>query len=388
MKTGKRILALVILSTLPFISIAQCVTPLESITFDSTFTGSGNAFHTFTFPRFNGSQGTLVEVDIRAEITLRYRFQLENRENVTINNYRVRVVRDDEISGSVLQTPITNTYQTTYGPYSLAASDGVPGAGADYTAVGPMYVMNHQVVSRTVYNTADFLGAGTVSLDYMPSTYSIVFGSVNYNFNGTAEDTVRFTVTYRYCNTWFLAADVSAFTASANKEYVDLRWTTLNERANRNYIIEKSSDGRNFHPVTSVASQLSGNASGKYQHHYTPARNETGKLIFRLKQTEPDGSIKYSPLRVVELYKKQEPGIILYPNPSTGSFNILFHNTKRNDWKVEVLTLSGQALRTFYFNRALTARINLQNELPRGSYFVRVINMKNNEQTLQPLIIR
>ncbi|HYF31936.1 MAG TPA: choice-of-anchor E domain-containing protein [Chitinophagaceae bacterium] len=389
MITGKRILALLVLSALPFLSIAQCVTPLSTISFDSTLTGSGNAFHTFTFPRFDASLGTLVDVNIRAEITLRYRFQLENKENIAINNYRVRVVRDDEISGSVLQTPITHNYQTTYGPYALAAFDGVTGSGADYITAGPMYVMNHRVVSQTVYNTADFLGTGSISLDYMPSTYSIVFGSVNYNFNGTAEDTVRFTVTYRYCSTWFLPADISSFTAnSVNKESVDIRWTTLNERANRNYIIEKSNDGKNFYPVTSLASQTSANATGKYQHNYIPTRNETGKLIFRLRQTEADGTVKYSALRVVELNKKQEPGIVLYPNPSNGIFNVLFHNTKRYDWKVEVLTLSGQRLREFYFTRSLTARINLVNELPKGSYFVRVTNRKNNEQTIHPLIIK
>ena len=252
-----------------------------------------------------------------------------------------------------------------------------------------MYVMNHHVVSQTVYNTADFLGAGTVSLDYMPSTYSIVFGSVNYNFNGTAEDTVRFTVTYRYCSTWFLPADISSFTANTvNKESVDIRWTAVNERANRKYVIEKSSDGRNFSPVTSLASQVAGNSMGKYQHNYIPARNETGKLVFRLKQTEADGTVKYSALRVVDLPKNQSHDIVLYPNPSNGAFSVLFHNTKRYDWKVEVLTISGQVLREFYFNRALTGKINLQNELAKGSYFIRVTNRKNSQTTMHPLIIR
>lgn len=388
MKRVKHILALLALSALTYFSHAQCVTPLEAVTFDSTITGSGNAFYTFTFPKFNSALGTLVEVNIRAEITLRYRFQLENRENIAINNYRVRVVRDDEISGSVLQTPIIYNYQTTYGPYALGANDGVAGSGPDYTTAGPMYVMNHRVVSQNVYNTADFLGNGTVSLDYMPSTYSIVFGSVNYNFNGTAEDTVRFTVTYRYCTTWFLPADLSAFTVGSGKEYLDIRWTTLNEKPGRKYTIEKSSDGRNFSPITDLPSQASANATGKYHHQYTPGRAETGKLVFRLKQTEPDGTIKYSPLRVAEIFKSRDNNILLYPNPSSGNFNVLFHNTKRNDWQVDVITLSGQILKTFNFTRALTGKINLQGHLPSGSYFVKITNRKNNEVTMLPLVIR
>jgi hypothetical protein len=388
MKSGTRILALLVLSALPFISIAQCANPSGIVTFDSTISGSGNAIYTFSFPRFNGTLGTLVDVNIRTEVTLRYSFQLENRENIAINNCRVRVVRDDEISGSVLQTPLFNSFQTTYGPYALDAFDGVVGSGSDYIEEGPMYVMDHRVVSQTAYNTADFLGTGNISLDYEPSTYSIVFGSANYNFNGTAEDTIRFTVTYRYCSGAALATDLASFTAtSVNKEYVDIRWVMMNEKPNRNYTLEKSWDGRNFQPVTTVPSQLSANATGKYQYRYNPAGNENGKLVFRLKQTDPDGSVKYSVLRVVDLSNK-ERSIILYPNPSAGNFSVLFHNTKRNDWTVDVITLSGQILKTFNFNRALTGRINLQGGLASGTYFVRVTNKKNGEQTMYPLVIR
>jgi hypothetical protein len=388
MNTGKRVLLCLLLWGGCLISKAQCVTPLETVSFDSTITGAGNAFHTFNFPKFDAALGTLVEVVVRAEVTLRYRFQLENKESIPINNYRVRVVREDEISGSTLPTPIINTYQTTYGPYALAANDGVAGSGPDYISIGPVYAMNHQMVERSFHNTADYLGSGMVSMDYTATTYSIVFGSVNYNFNGTAEDTVRMTVTYKYCTTWFLPADISSFTATAtNNERVDIRWATLNERSNRDYLVEKSSDGRNFSPVTTFRSNPSANATGSYRHSYTPTSDENGKLVFRLKQIEPDGSVKYSALRVVDIRKNQH-NIMLYPNPSNGNFNVLFHNTKRNDWKVEVLNLSGQVLKHYEFNRALTGRINLQQELSRGSYFIKVINKKTGEQTTKPLILK
>ncbi len=389
MKSGIRLLALLALCASPFISIAQCANPSGTVTLDTTITGSGNAAYTFSFQRFNGALGTLVDVNIRTEVTLRYHFQLENRENVAINNCRVRVVRDDEISGSVLQTPFFNSSQNTYGPYALDAFDGVLGSGPDYIEEGPTYVMDHRVVSHTAYNTADFLGTGDISLTYEPSTYSIVFGSANYNFNGTAEDTIRFTITYRYCSGSALAADFSSFTAtSVNKEYVDIRWLMLNEKPNRSYTIEKSSDGKNFQAVTSVPSVATGNSTGKYQYRYDPMRNETGKLIFRLKQTDADGSVKYSVLRVLDLSKNQDRSIIIYPNPSTGNFSVLFHKTKRNDWTDDVITLSGQVLKTFNFNRALAGRISLQGQLTAGSYFIRVTNKKNGEQSMHPLVIR
>jgi hypothetical protein len=384
MKTGYLLLTAALLNLLPFFSSAQCVTPQEVISFDTIVTGSGNANHSFTFPKFNPSQGTLMEVNIKTEASLTYRFQLENRESVAINNYRVRVVRDDEVSGSALQTPLDYTHQATYGPYSLAASDGVPGSGSDYMAAGPVYVMNRQMMQSTVNNTADFLGNGTVSLDYTATTYSIVFGSVNYNFNGTAEDTVRFTVTYRYCSTSFLAADVTSFNAvPRNNETVDVSWTALNERSGRVYTIEKSANGRDFSAVTKL------NASnGNYLYNYVPAGNETGKIIFRLRQTERDGAVKYSSLRIVDLHRKQETGIRIYPNPSNGVFNVMFSNTRRGDWEITVLTMQGQVIGTYNFTRALQGRIHLDTNLAKGVYLIKAVNKKNQEQFGSQLFIR
>jgi hypothetical protein len=386
MITAKRVLLCLLLGTSPFFLRAQCVDPLSSVTLDTTVTGVGNANHTFTFPQFNASLGTLVAVVIRTEVTLRYRFDLENREAVAINNYRVQLVRDDEFSGSAIPLPITNNYQRTYGPYSLGAYDGVPGSGSDYVTVGPVYAMNHQVVENTLHNTADYLGAGTVSMDYIASTYSIVFGSVNYNFNGTAEDTVRLTVIYKYCKASALAADVLDFNAMRRSNgTIDLWWTTPNERNGRNYSIEKSSDGRNFNTVASMKAQPGG--TGSYRYNYTPQGNESGKLIFRLKQIEADGIVKYSVLRVVDIGKKTVSPIV-YPNPSSGNFNIVFHNTKRGDWTVEVMTLSGQLLKQLHFSRALTARINLRSELSKGTYMLRITDRKTGEHITMPVQIQ
>jgi hypothetical protein len=383
MNSWKWVPVYLLLCFLPFCTIAQCAAPLSVVAVDSIVTGTGNSSYTFSFPKFDPALGSLVEVRLQAEVTLRYHFHLENKENIAINNYRVRVVRDDELSGSALLTPLASTHQGNYGPYALAAYDGIDGAGPDYTAEGPMYVLDHQQINHAVYNTADFLGSGNVTVDYAASTYSIVFGSVNYNFNGTAEDTVRMIVTYIYCPSSSLAADITSFTAiKMNDDNIRLRWTAPNEKAGRKYTIEKSSDGRNFRDVSSLQA-----STGSYQQTYAPASNESGKIVFRLRQTEIDGTVKHSPIRVVDIGKKAT-GILLYPNPSNGAFNVMFSNTTRGDWSVSILSQDGRTLRQYEFNRALTGRINLQGQLAAGAYFIKAVNKKTMEQSIQQLILR
>jgi hypothetical protein len=392
MKRWERFIALAVICTL-FTGITAsaqhtCATAPAIINYDTTVAGSGNAFHTFTFPKFDPALGTLIEVDVSTQIKLSYSFQLENKEGSSIN-YRVRVVRDDEISGMALPTPLLYSYQKTYGPYTLTQFDGVLGSGTDYMGMGPVTVLNNQIKSFTNYNTADFLGTGTVDIDYSSTTYAIVFGSLMNNFNGSSQDSTLLRVTYKYCNTFFLPADITSFTArKTSPDKVDLQWIAQNEKLNRTYEIQKSTDGRIFVGLTKMAASADAHATGSYRHQYTWQPADGNKLIFRLKQTEGDGSAKYSVIRIVERNKETSPAPRLYPNPSSGSTQLLFNHQKRGDWDVSILTTSGQLIKVYHFNNALVGRLNTNNELAKGLYMIRSVNRKTQEQFVDRLVIR
>ncbi|OQP60879.1 hypothetical protein A3860_03890 [Niastella vici] len=369
-------------------SEAQCSGQLNTLSYDTTVSALGNSSFTFTFPKFNPQLGTLTEVKINTKVTLVYNFSLENGEVNPVNNYRVKVFRDDEISSTALLSPLTNSYQKQYGYYSLAGSNGVPNSGPDYTQQGPLYVMNQQNINYTLSNTADFFGSDSAQFDYTTSTYSAAQGSINNNLEGSAQDGVNFTITYVYCPQVVLAADITSFTVNKlNNATIGIKWITQNEKNNRKYELQKSADGKSFGNVTQYSS--SGSQTGAYTYSYQVEPADNNKtLLFRLKQTEADGTEKYSLVHGVKLAAIANTQPKIYPNPAKGVTSLVFSNAKRGNWEVNVYTVSGHLLKRYNFNNALTGKLNTTGELEKGVYMVKSVNRGTQEQFVQQLIIQ
>jgi hypothetical protein len=390
MKMLRRTVLLPVLFFAVYVSNAQCANQLNTLSYDTTVNAVGNSLYNFTFPQFNPTQGTLTEVKIDTKITLVYNFKLENGETNPVSNYRVKVFRDDEISSTALLEPLLNSYQKQYGFYALAGSDGIPNSGPDYTQQGPLYVMNQKDINYTLSNTADFFGSGAVMFDYTTSTYSAAQGSINNNLDGSAQDAVNFKISYTYCPQVILAADISSFNANKiNDAAIDITWITKNEKNNRNYELQKSTDGKSFGSIAQFAAAANSSQAGSYRYTYPVQPTDNNKtVLFRIKQIEPDGSAKYSVVDAVRLINKINGQPKLYPNPAKSATTLIFSNTKRSNWEVSVYTVSGHMLKRYNFNNALTGKINTGNDFEKGIYMVRSVNKTTQEEFVQQLIIQ
>jgi hypothetical protein len=390
MKMLKRTVLLPVILLIAYNSKAQCSSNTNSLSYDTTVDALGNSLYTFSFPRFNPTLGTLTEVDITTNITLIYNFKLENGELNPVTNYRVKVFRDDEINSTALLDPLLSSFQKQYGYYSLAGSDGIPNSGPDFTQQGPLYVMNQKSTTYTVYNTADFLGHDSLQFDYTTSTYSAAQGSINNNLEGSAQDAVNFTISYKYCPQVVLAADITSFTTNKiNDATIDIKWITQNEKNNRNYEIQKSTDGRSFGRIAELAAKTGTPQTGAYSYSYPVQIADNNKiLLFRIKQTDANGSVQYSAVRAVKVNTAANEQLKLYPNPAKGATSLLFSNTKRGNWEVTIHSISGQLLQHYSFTNTLTGNINTGNELGKGIYMVRIINKTTQEKLVRQLIIQ
>ena len=152
-----------------------------------------------------------------------------------------------------------------------------------------------------------------------------------------------------------------SFTAIVRQKTVDLRWATADEADNAGYTVQRSSDGRRWNNLDDLA-PLPAGSNGIHHYAWTDATPPAGNLLYRIRQTNLDGSVDFSPLASARL---ADEGLRILPNPTVGSFQLSGAKAQT----VQLLTANGRLLRTFYH---AGARTQVQSEgLKSGVYLLR-----------------
>lgn len=356
-----------------------------TVTYDSTVYGGGNDVFNFAFPQFDPNLGTLVSVNLQTQVTLRYAFELENH-NYNASKHTVRVTRIDELTfpgGSIEKINSQNL-----GPYLLQGSDGVPGSGADYIKDGPLYAFkNLQNNYNLTSAIAGFLGNGTAYIDYSTNSLANSVSNINSTLRGNASDTVRFVITYQYCKTAFLPAEIIQFSANrVSPEKVDIRFVAPNDEAGKKYEIEKSADGKRFSKFESIVS--TSNSSSNYQAKYAITQDDNNKLFFRIKETATNNDVKYSQVKTVSLPNNKAGDMKVFPTVSNGSFSISFQEGSKEDYLVSIYGMSGNLVQQERFAKTNFVHYTAKTPLKTGMYFVIAENQKTRETQKSKIIIQ
>lgn len=105
------------------------------------------------------------------------------------------------------------------------------------------------------------------------------------------------------------------FTATAAANDVHINWATANEKNNDGFSVERSNDGISWKEIGYINSKAgNGNSQGNITYTYTDKNPADGKNLYRLKQTDLDGSYEYSPVRQVNFARKDLTSVS--PNPA------------------------------------------------------------------------
>lgn len=141
---------------------------------------------------------------------------------------------------------------------------------------------------------------------------------VNADGNTTGDQVVTATLTVSEAST--LPVRLNYFKGALQAGTAVLNWSTATEVNNRNFIIEKSTNGTQFSDLVTIPCK--GNSNGS-TYSYTD-NNFSGKAYYRLKQTDFDGhSTTYN---TVELSQANATQYSLSVYAHAGSTGLIFHN--------------------------------------------------------------
>lgn len=179
--------------------------------------------------------------------------------------------------------------------------------------------------------------------------------------------------------------NLGAFSANVKDcSGVEVNWTTYSETNVDRIEVEKSYDGKIYETISAQKSK--GNATKKSNYSVmdrTPLK--PGKVYYRLKTIDLDGSISYSRIVPVTVNCDGKNDMTIYPNPTYGPASVHFSGFKPGSkLKVALLNAQGQVLKTLTMDADERNNLDLT-DYPGGVYFLKVLDDHN---TLRAKIIK
>ncbi len=321
-------------------------------------------------PQFDPGMGTLMCVNARIYLTSIVRFRLENNATIPIN-YTIRYVRFDTLYGPGLNPEVTGLVMKNYGPYPLAESDGNTGSGPDIVVTPRDTVYNNVLYQGNTTDVVSYLGSGNVTFYYSSGVPTYAVGNDHYTLEVTPLNTLRFELTYTYCESISMNADIKTFNATLiDNKNVSLNWTTEHASKNNIYEIEVSENGQSFKNAGSTGPKSTDGATAKYLYQYSPNKFTNGKLYFRVKQS---GGKKYSIIKSVSFNESANERMTIYPNPAIRNVTLDFTTPLSGEYQIQ---LTNQVGRIVYINRVKASNTNnvqmiLNDPPPPGIYYLK-----------------
>lgn len=160
-----------------------------------------------------------------------------------------------------------------------------------------------------------------------------------------------------------LPIKLTSFTGKLLNQQVQLKWQTASEESNCGFDVQRSSNGKDFYTIGTVAG--AGTSAIAHAYSYTDASPLTGASYYRLQQNDCNGKSNFSSLITI----RYEPGnFTIYPNPVSSTITI--SRNKSGNATATIYDLAGRLLFTKKITSA-TESIAASQLLP-GTYIIKV----------------
>lgn len=173
-----------------------------------------------------------------------------------------------------------------------------------------------------------------------------------------------------------LPVTLISFQAMLKDKYASLVWTTSNHSDFSNFVVEKSTDGKNFRENAVLFAESNSSATHDYNYKDNLQNNTSGVIYYRLKMVDIDGKYTYSEIRMVRLATEENRvQITTFPNPVTNEVRVMIPA----EWQEKAVTYelynnNGSLVQRVQNQKAAQVQqLNVQ-QLNGGNYIVKVSN--------------
>lgn len=200
----------------------------------------------------------------------------------------------------------------------------------------------------------------------------------------TAED--------KYLNT-ILPVELTSFTAAVQNDVVNLNWVTSSELNNNLFEIERRTVESNSFSEWIKIGYRAGYGTTADQHQYSYSDNVSnlpaGKIQYRLKQIDYNGSFEYSDIVEVTLLPNDLTLSQNFPNPFNPTTTISFTIPEKDFVTLKVFDLNGQEISTLIKSTMDGGSYNINfdaGKLPSGVYIYSLSTSKTHLSRKMTLI--
>ena len=173
-----------------------------------------------------------------------------------------------------------------------------------------------------------------------------------------------------------LSVGLLNFDGKVENSGINLDWTTLTESNNQYFTLEKSTDGVNFTKIMTMSGALNSNKTTHYA--YTDDRPEFGSNIYRLSQTDTDGTTTM--LKVINVdYSVMFENLTVFPNPVNGKATISYNAISNVLTEITIKDISGKIMHSssLLSDKGMNNVIFDSSPLKSGVYF---LSLRSNDE--------
>ena len=167
-----------------------------------------------------------------------------------------------------------------------------------------------------------------------------------------------------------LPVSLTSFEGSRQGKHILLKWISEKEINSKEFVVERSRNGKDFTNLGAVAA--AGNSNTALQYSFVDEHPLDRKNYYRLKNVDRDGKFGFS--KVVTVDYGSPIQITVQPNPVSTFIYILHEGVTNQSATIQFMNLSGKIVQqqTEKLHAGGRLRVNISN-LPKGVYILNIV---------------